>query len=200
MKISNKHVSVAGSPPSKAKSIIIWTISIVVLLLLGAGLAAFMSNDDTPPVDAGGETSTATGNIPVEDVPDENVIKQADIEHAVDEALSEQAATYQETINTLEEKNDTLEEKLSQFEQEDIEAYQIQIEDLRKEIETLREANEELKGANQTLSESNAELAERTTVTDVQEAYEAQIKKLEADNKELENLLLHVKQRLEDGQ
>ena len=193
MKISNEHVSVAESPPSKAKPIIIWTISIVVLLLLGAGLAAFMSNDDTPPVDTGGETSTATEEIPVEEVPDENVIKQADIEHAVDEALSEQAVTYQETI-------DTLEEKLSQFEQDDIEAYQIQVEDLRKEIETLREANEELKDANQTLSESNAELAERTTVTDVQEAYEAQIKKLEADNKELENLLLHVKQRLEGGQ
>ena len=193
MKISNEHVSVAESPPSKAKPIIIWTISIVVLLLLGAGLAAFMSNDDTPPIDAGGETSTATGEIPVEEVPDENVIKQADIEHAVDEALSEQAVTYQETI-------DTLEEKLSQFEQDDIEAYQIQVEDLRKEIETLREANEELKDANQTLSENNAELAERTTVTDVQEAYEAQIKKLEEDNKELENLLQHVKQRLEDGQ
>lgn len=193
MKISNKHVSVAEAPPSKAKSIIIWTISIVAMLLLGAGLAAVMSNYDTPPADAGGETSTATGEIPVEDVPDENVIKQADIEHAVDEALSEQAVTYQETI-------DTLEEKLSQFEQDDIEAYQMQVDDLRKEIDTLREANEELKGANQTLSESNAELADRTTVTEVQEAYEAQIKKLEADNKELENLLQHVKQRLEDGQ
>lgn len=193
MKISNDHVSVVESPPSKAKSIIIWTISAVVLLSLGAGLAAVMSNDGTLPVDAGGETSTVTGEIPVEEVPDENVIKQADIEHAVDEALSEQAVTYQETINTLEE-------KLSQFEQDDIEAYQIQVEDLHKEIETLREANEELKDANQTLSESNAELAERTTVTDVQEAYEAQIKKLEEDNKELENLLQHVKQRLEDGQ
>ena len=193
MKISNDHVSVAESPPSKVKSIIIWTISAVVLLSLGAGLAAVMSNDGALPVDAGGETSTATGEIPVEEVPDESVIKQADIEHAVDEALSEQAVTYQETI-------DTLEEKLSQFEQDDIEAYQIQVEDLHKEIETLREANEELKDANQTLSESNAELAERTTVTDVQEAYEAQIKKLEEDNKELENLLQHVKQRLEDGQ
>lgn len=193
MKISNEHVSEAETPPSKTKSIIIWTISIIALLSLGAGLAAFMSNYDAPPVDADGETSTVTGEIPVEDVPDENVIKQADIEHAVDEALSEQAVTYQETI-------DTLEEKLSQFEHDDIEAYQLQVEDLRKEIDTLREANEELKDANQTLSENNAELAERTTVTEVQEAYEAQIKKLEADNKELENLLQHVKQRLEDGQ
>lgn len=191
MKISNEHVSEAETPPSKTKSIIIWTISIIALLSLGVGLGAFMSNYDAPPVDA--ETSTATGEIPVEDVPDENVIKQADIEHAVDEALSEQAVTYQEKI-------DTLEEKLSQFEQDDIEAYQIQVEDLRKEIDTLREANEELKDANQTLSENNAELAERTTVTEVKEAYEAQIKKLEADNKELENLLQHVKQRLEDGQ
>ena len=73
------------------------------------------------------ETPTTTEEIPVEEVPDESVIKQADIEHAVDEALSEQAVTYQETI-------DTLEEKLSQFEQEDIEAYQIQVEDLHKEI------------------------------------------------------------------
>lgn len=191
MKISNEHVSEAETPPSKTKSIIIWTISIIALLSLGAGIAAFMSNYDAPPVDA--EMPTATGEIPVEEVPDENVIKQADIEHAVDEALSEQAVTYQETI-------DTLEEKLSQFEQDDIEAYQIQVEDLRKEIDTLREANEELKDANQTLSENNAELAERTTVTEVKEAYEAQIKKLEADNKELENLLQHVKQRLEDGQ
>lgn len=193
MKISNEHVSVAETPPSKTKSIIIWTISIIALLSLGVGLGAFMSNYDAPPVDAGGETSTTTGEIPVEDVPDENVIKQADIEHAVDEALSEQAVTYQEKI-------DTLEEKLSQFEQDDIEAYQIQVEDLRKEIDTLREANEELKDANHTLSENNAELTERTTVTEVKEAYEAQIKKLEADNKELENLLQHVKQRLEDGQ
>jgi len=188
MKISNQQAPKTEEP--RKKHVVLWVAFICSMLLLGVGLAAFMIHYDASPIES---DSVSADTAVDEPVIEDRGIGQLEVEQAVEDALAEQAVTYQETI-------DALKAQLIQFEQDDIEGYQAQVDDLRQENESLREVNDELKEANQSLSASNAELTERTTVAEVQEAYDAQIKQLEEDNKKLEDLLQHIQERLEAGQ
>lgn len=186
MRIQNQQ-----TPPgsqSRIKSVLLWSLFAVVMLAIGIGTAAILAQRETPQGDAGEE--------PVEDaITDEEtpLTEQTEIEAAVEHALAEQAEKHQATVAELEA-------QLKQFEQDDVEGYEAQVADLQTEITALREANAELKEANDSLSQSNAELVERTTVAEMQEAYDAQIKELEADNQELEELLQGIRRQLEGGQ
>lgn len=187
MRISNQQTPPTEST-SRKKPIILWSLFVCAMLLVGVGSAAVLANRDTSQAD-GGE-NPLDGVISAEEAP---ITDQTEIEAAVEHALAEQSAIHQETIAELEG-------KLRQFDQDDAEGYQEQIADLQKDIDALREANAELSEANQRLSETNAELTERTTVAEIQEAYEKQIEQLESDNQKLEELLQGIQRQLEGGQ
>lgn len=190
MKIGTEHVN-KPSTHSQTKRTVLWVSFVCVSLLTFVGGFVFFLHR---------QVSRAESELqenPMEQVEQTDDIdaqySQADIDEVVEQALETQAQDYQEEIRALNE-------QLDQFEYDDMEAVQAQLEDYRSEITSLREANEELTEANHALSETNEELSERTTVTEVQEAYEAQIEQLEEDNAELERLLERVRERLEDGQ
>lgn len=192
MKISNNNVSTTHeTETSRTKTIVLWVLFVCLMVFIGAGSAALLINKDASQADTSDPIVEDVN--PAEEVVDAGGTAQAEIEAAVEHALSEQAVKHQETVAELEG-------QLKQFEQDDVEGYQAQVSDLQEEIKALREANEELREANQTLSDANAELTERTTVAEVQEAYEAQIKQLESDNQKLEDLLQGIQRQLEDGQ
>lgn len=187
MRIQNQQTPSPESP-SRIKSVLLWALFAVVMLAIGIGSAAILTQRETPQGDAGED--------PVEDAITEDeapLTAQTEIEAAVEHALAEQAEKHQATVAELEG-------QLKQFEQDDVEGYQAQVADLQTEITALREANAELKEANDSLSQTNAELVERTTVAEIQEAYDAQIEELEADNQELEELLQSIQRQLEGGQ
>lgn len=187
MKITNQQVKNLNNKQERRSPIVLWSFLGVLIVFSVFGILSFMAykvdqakNSVQPPVMESSETATQTDATDI----------QRQIDRAVEEALSEQEVLYQKEIAQLKEQVSTVDDM-------DIEGYQVQIEDLTAERDALVEANEELTASNQALSDTNAELSERTTVSDIQTAYEEQITQLKADNAELEDILKQVQERLE---
>lgn len=189
MKIRNNTTSEVDTSnhTSPVKTILMWVIFGVVMIGLGGGVGAVFAQYQSR-----GESGEPVDE-PLADVLNDGETNAQVVEQAVDDALERQAQIHAEEMATLRE-------TLDQFEQDDMEGYQAQVADLQQEIESLREANDKLREANESLSESNEELSQRTTVSEIQEAYDTQIERLEAENETLTELLADIQRRLEGGQ
>lgn len=186
MKIRNHQINEDTSIKKQRLPIVLWLFLLFLFVIAVIGMLSFAAYkiDDTKQ----NKAAAIIEQSDVVDNPKESSDIQEKIDFAVDEALNEQKTTYQKEITRLKEQINT---------EGNSEEYQTQIDDLMSERDTLAKANDELTKVNQELSDTNAELIERTTVSDIQAAYEEQIKQLESENTELETLLEQVKNRLE---